>query len=104
MAKRSLNIPIVEQGKNQVVGSFCATLDAVSPEELTALAELKRLREEAERVKQALSVAALEERLALAEQLQQLRQEASVWRARREQATLEKHVALGHTTLPVRDY
>ncbi|MBF0184400.1 MAG: hypothetical protein HQM06_08430 [Magnetococcales bacterium] len=104
MAKKFLNIPIVEQGSNQVVGSLCSTLDAVSADELAALAELKRLQREAEAVKQQLAQASAEEGQALAERLAQLRQEAAAWRQRREQATLEKHVALGHTTLPVREY
>ena len=104
MAGKAFNIPIVEQGKSQVVGSFCSSLDALSAEELAALAQLKRLQAEAEQVKQALSVAAVGERPVLEEQLAQLRQEAGQWRLRREQATMAKHVALGHTTLPVRDY
>ncbi|MBF0097542.1 MAG: hypothetical protein HQM04_14560 [Magnetococcales bacterium] len=104
MAGKAFNIPIVEQGKNQVVGSFCSSLDALSNEELSALAQLKRLQTAAEKVKQALSIANAEEQQALQEQLNQLRQEAGTWRIRREQATIAKHVALGHTTLPVRDY
>jgi hypothetical protein len=103
MAGKAFNIPIVEQGKSQVVGSFCSSSDALSAEELTALAQLKQLQTAAEKVKQDLAMAKEEERQAMQEQLDQLRQEAGVWRMRREQATMAKHVALGHTTLPVRD-
>jgi hypothetical protein len=95
-------IPIVEEGSNRVVGGFCAAPEAVSDAELQALAQLKRLRTEAEAVKQRLRQGENADRDALTQQLAVLRQEAAVWRAKREQATLEKHVALGHATLPVR--
>ncbi|MEO5354615.1 MAG: hypothetical protein H7835_15540 [Magnetococcus sp. XQGC-1] len=99
-----LAIPIVEEGNNRVVGGFCAAPEAVSGAELQALAQLKRLRTEAEAVKQQLRQEGNLDRDALTQQLEALRQEAAVWRAKREQATLEKHVALGHATLPVRSF
>ncbi|MEO5338960.1 MAG: hypothetical protein H7837_00375 [Magnetococcus sp. MYC-9] len=98
---RAIAIPIVEQGSNRVVGGFCSTLDAVSPQELQALTQLKRLRSEAEAVKQQLQTAPAEEQAQLSQHLQRLREEAALWRAKREQATLDKHVALGHAVLPM---
>ncbi|MEO5362130.1 MAG: hypothetical protein H7838_00695 [Magnetococcus sp. DMHC-8] len=99
---KPIGIPIVEESTGRVVGGFCATQEAVSAQELTALAQLKRLRAEADTIKRQLHEGAEQE--ALLQRLTQLRQEAAVWRARREQATLEKHVALGHATLPVRQF
>ncbi|MBF0400661.1 MAG: hypothetical protein HQL90_07820 [Magnetococcales bacterium] len=100
-ARKWIEIPIVEQGSNRVVGGFCSTLDAVSAAELEALRQLKRLRAEAEQVKQQLQTQSGEERERLTRRLEALRQEAAVWRNKREQATLEKHLALGHVTLSV---
>ncbi|MBF0161670.1 MAG: hypothetical protein HQL88_05220 [Magnetococcales bacterium] len=94
---KPIAIPIVEQGSNRVVGGFCSTMDAVSPQELDALAQLKRLHGEAEEIKQRLPVESGAAQAALTQRLQEVRQEAALWRARREEATREKHVALGHT-------
>ena len=96
---RPIGIPIVEEGSHRVVGGFCAAPEVVSAQELQALAQLKRLRAEAEAIKQRLQSGV--DRDLLLPRLEGLRREAAVWRAKREQATLEKHVALGHATLPV---
>ena len=99
--KRQINIPVVEHGSNRVVGGFCSTMDAVSHQELQALAELKKRRVEAEQIKKRLRENQNpDEKPALKRRLQTLRQEAAIWRDKREHATHDKHVALGHVSLP----
>lgn len=99
-----ISIPIVEAESNRVVGGFCATQEAISPSELAALAQLKRLRTEAEAIKERLQAGAGADEESLTERLAALRQEAAIWRKKREEATLAKHQALGHVTLSVQSF
>lgn len=99
--KKSITIPIVEAHTNRVVGGFCSDRDAVSSQELQALAHLKQLRLQADQVKSLLKKACGTEKMDLDQKLDRLRKEASIWRKKREQATREKNIALGHVILPV---
>ncbi|MBF0176047.1 MAG: hypothetical protein HQL63_04265 [Magnetococcales bacterium] len=101
-AKNTLKaIPIIDAHSAQRVGGFCASLDAVTTAELSALHHLRALHSEADVIKSRLAAtpdpAARE---AMQQRLITLRQDAAHWRQIREQATQEKHVALGHATLP----
>ncbi|MBF0158494.1 MAG: hypothetical protein HQL58_03125 [Magnetococcales bacterium] len=98
--RRTLAIPIVEVTDNgtpsRVAGHFCSTLDAVTTAELEALAQLRRLHQQAQQLKQQLSRANETTAQPLQQQLQMLRQEAKLWQERRRQASFDKLVALGH--------
>ncbi|MBF0124243.1 MAG: hypothetical protein HQL60_02765 [Magnetococcales bacterium] len=98
--ERRIIIPIIEVTGNQqrVAGNFCSTSDAVSAAELEALAQLRRLHQQAQQIKRDLSQTDnIETRQLLQFQLQQLRQEADLWQQKRRQASHDKLVALGHT-------
>ncbi|MEO5376638.1 MAG: hypothetical protein H7832_02460 [Magnetococcus sp. DMHC-6] len=93
-----ITIPIREAGSNRLAGNFCSTNDAVTPEELTILAHLRTLRDQATLLKTELQETAEgEARIKLQDQLNALRQEAILWREKKAQATYQKHVALGHS-------
>ncbi|MBF0612130.1 MAG: hypothetical protein G8345_19270 [Magnetococcales bacterium] len=94
-----LSIPIVDAATRKVAGGFCSTRDAVSDDEIAALEQLRRLREEGQRIKTLLESAPEAARTDYARQLSDLRQQAAHWREIKEQATLAKNRALGHVTL-----
>ncbi|MBF0148303.1 MAG: hypothetical protein HQL84_18715 [Magnetococcales bacterium] len=96
-------IPIVEANSNRIAGSFCSTMDAVSADELAALAHLRELTQHAREVKGQLKNANEDERVILERRLEELRIQAGIWQGKRRQATEEKNIRLGHATLPVED-
>lgn len=100
-----ITLPVLEQngtGVTRAAGGFCNTRDAVSDEELEALAELKRLHRRAREVKERLAGSVGEdERQGLERELESLRREGELWRKRREEATAAKHARLGNVTLPL---
>ena len=97
-----LNIPIVDQSSNRIAGGFCSTPEpqAVSTDEIAALAKLKELREKALVIKKRLKTASPQEKKTLQDSLAALRLEADAWKKIREEANREKHIALGHVTIP----
>jgi len=102
--RKLISIPVI-QAKSPpdfVIGAkSCSTQEAVSQQELEALAEIRRLRKQADEIKMRLkSLGAGSERDELTRQLTALRQEALLWQDRRKKATAEKHVALGHVDPP----
>ncbi|MBF0135293.1 MAG: hypothetical protein H7833_12275 [Magnetococcus sp. DMHC-1] len=97
-----ITIPIVDAASARIAGGFCASREAVTADELTALHHLRTLRAEAETIKTRLAETLdAPTRDTLQQRLDTLRQEANHWRTVRSQATLDKHIALGHATLPV---
>ncbi|HIJ85407.1 MAG: hypothetical protein HW380_1850 [Magnetococcales bacterium] len=98
------SIPIIEAGSHRVVGSFCSTMDAVSADELAALAQLRELARQAKEIKALLrNTREAEEKILLENRLEGLRNQAIPWQEKRRQATHEKNVRLGHATLPIDD-
>lgn len=97
-------IPVVvaKAGPDFVIGAkSCSTQDAVSNDELQALAEIRRLRGLADGIKSRLAeLKAGPERDGLNRELDALRRDALLWHERRRQATAAKHVALGHAEPP----
>lgn len=101
-----LTLPVLEQkpdGEERMAGGFCTTRDAVSDEELTALAELKKLHQAAKEVKERLAALPdhAPERPTLELELENLRQAGNLWRQRKDEATAAKHARLGNVTLPL---
>ncbi len=102
--RKLISIPVVQAktGPDFVIGAkSCSTQDAISQQELDALAEIRKLRERANDLKTRLKhLPPGRERDDLNQQLTTLRQEALLWQDRRKKATAEKHVALGHVDPP----
>lgn len=94
-------IPIVEASSNRVAGGFCATMDALSADELTLLAQLKELSDQAKRIKARMKTAGAEERILLEKSLEDLRTQARLLQEKRRQATQEKNIRLGHATVSI---
>ncbi|MBF0284969.1 MAG: hypothetical protein HQL51_10980 [Magnetococcales bacterium] len=109
LGKKYIAIPVVEAASRRVAGGFCSTQDAVSADELAALQEIRRIRDEIGRIKTRLDAppdaqdATESHREALREQLEALRDEGKMWSLIREEANRAKHRALGHVTLPLDD-
>jgi hypothetical protein len=96
-----ISIPIIEAGSQRVAGSFCATKDAITKEELLTLEHLRSLHQQATEIKKQIKQCGEKEKDQLLIKLDELRIQAKYWQEQRKDATKNKNISLGHTTLPI---